>query len=153
MAKSSSKTGAGKTAAGAKTAGKAAPAKETKTKTAAAKAATSKATASKPAAAKAPAKAAKPAAKPAKPAGKSAAPRGGLAQPVTPSKELAKIVGANPLPRSEIVKKIWDYIKAHGLQDAKNKREINADATLEPIFGKKKVTMFEMNSHIARNVK
>jgi upstream activation factor subunit UAF30 len=142
-----------------KTGGKAAPAKDSKT--AAAKAATSKSTASKApakAAAKAPAKAAKPAAKPAAKAAKTgaaktAAPRGGLAQPVTPSKELAKIVGANPLPRSEIVKKIWDYIKAHGLQDAKNKREINADATLEPIFGKKKVTMFEMNSHIARNVK
>jgi chromatin remodeling complex protein RSC6 len=151
MAKSSSKTG-GTTSAGAK---------DSKTKTAAAKAATSKSTASKApakAAAKAPAKAAKPAAKPAAKAAKSgaaksAAPRGGLAQPVTPSKELAKIVGANPLPRSEIVKKIWDYIKANGLQDAKNKREINADATLEPIFGKKKVTMFEMNSHIARNVK
>lgn len=108
--------------------------------------------ASKTTAAKAsPAKAAKPAAKSG--ASKSAAPRGGLAQPVQPSAALAKIVGSSPLPRSEIVKKMWDYIKKNGLQDAKNKREINADGTLEPIFGKKKVTMFEMNSHIARNVK
>jgi len=79
--------------------------------------------------------------------------KGGLAQPVHPSKELAKIVGTSPLPRSEIVKKVWDYIKAHDLQNPKNKREIMADDTLEPIFGKKTVTMFEMNSHIARNVK
>jgi upstream activation factor subunit UAF30 len=149
-------------------------AKDTKTSAGKAKAApaASKTTASKSGAAKgapakgasakaAPAKAAKPAAKSSSTksatgksaASKSGSPRGGLAQPVQPSAALAKIVGSSPLPRSEIVKKMWDYIKQHGLQDAKNKREINADGTLEPIFGKKKVTMFEMNSHIARNVK
>jgi chromatin remodeling complex protein RSC6 len=146
MAKSS-KAADEKTSAGAKT-------KSAAAKTSASKTSPSKASASKTAATKAAKPAAKPAAKAKAPgAAKSTAPRGGLAQPVQPSKELAKVVGANPLPRSEIVKKIWDYIKANGLQDAKNKREINADATLEPIFGKKKVTMFEMNSHIARNVK
>ena len=64
-------------------------------------------------------------------------PAQGLQKAVRPSAALAAIVGQEPLPRTEITKKLWDYIKAHGLQDAQNKRQINADATLEPIFGGK----------------
>ncbi|MDG2532240.1 SWIB/MDM2 domain-containing protein [Sphingomonas sp. HITSZ_GF] len=79
--------------------------------------------------------------------------RGGIAKPVTPSAELAKITGSAPLPRSEIVSKMWDYIKKNNLQNPANKREILADATLKPIFGADKVTMFEMNKHIAKHVK
>lgn len=79
--------------------------------------------------------------------------RGGIAKPVTPSPELAKIVGTADLPRSEIVSKMWEYIKKNNLQNPENKREILADATLEPIFGAKKVTMFEMNKHISKHVK
>ena len=80
--------------------------------------------------------------------------RGGLAKPVKPSAELAKVTGSNPMPRSEITKKVWDYIKKNNLQDQKNKREINADDTLKPIFGgKSRVNMFEMtklvNNHLS----
>jgi upstream activation factor subunit UAF30 len=76
-----------------------------------------------------------------------------LQQPLQPSKELAAIVGSNPLPRGEVVSKMWDYIKKNNLQNPENKREILADDKLEPIFGKKKVTMFEMNKHLAQHLK
>ncbi|MDK2766571.1 MULTISPECIES: SWIB/MDM2 domain-containing protein [unclassified Sphingomonas] len=79
--------------------------------------------------------------------------RGGIAKPVTPSPELAAIVGTAELPRSEIVSKMWEYIKKNDLQNPANKREILADAKLKPIFGADKVTMFEMNKHIAKHVK
>jgi chromatin remodeling complex protein RSC6 len=79
--------------------------------------------------------------------------RGGIAKPVTPSPELAAIVGNGPLPRSEIVSKMWDHIKKNNLQNPANKREILADDKLEKIFGTKKVTMFEMNKHISKHVK
>ena len=79
--------------------------------------------------------------------------RGGIAKPVTPSPELAEIVGKNDLPRSEIVSKMWDHIKKNNLQNPENKREILADDKLEKIFGAKKVTMFEMNKHISKHVK
>jgi chromatin remodeling complex protein RSC6 len=79
--------------------------------------------------------------------------RGGIAKPVTPSPELAAIVGKDDLPRSEIVSKIWDYIKKNNLQNPANKREILADDKLEKVFGGKKATMFEMNKHIAKHVK
>ena len=79
--------------------------------------------------------------------------RGGIAKPVTPSPELAKITGSADLPRSEVVSKLWDYIKKNNLQNPANKREIIADDTLRPIFGTDKVTMFEMNKHIAKHVK
>jgi upstream activation factor subunit UAF30 len=75
-----------------------------------------------------------------------------LQKPLQPSKELAAVVGPGPLPRGEVVSKVWAYIKQHGLQDPKNRREILADAKLEPIFGKKRVTMFEMNKHLARHL-
>ncbi|MBA4761640.1 SWIB/MDM2 domain-containing protein [Sphingomonas sp.] len=79
--------------------------------------------------------------------------RGGIAKPVTPSPELAAIVGTAELPRSEIVSKMWEYIKKNDLQNPANKREILADDKLKPIFGADKVTMFEMNKHIAKHVK
>ncbi|AQR72464.1 MULTISPECIES: SWIB/MDM2 domain-containing protein [Sphingomonas] len=79
--------------------------------------------------------------------------RGGIAKPVTPSPELAAIVGTADLPRSEIVSKMWDHIKKNNLQNPENKREILADDKLEKIFGTKKVTMFEMNKHISKHVK
>jgi chromatin remodeling complex protein RSC6 len=79
--------------------------------------------------------------------------RGGITAPVTPSPELAEIVGKDDLPRSEMVKKVWDYIKKHDLQDAKDKRNINADANLEKIFGKKQASMFEMNKFLSAHLK
>ncbi len=79
--------------------------------------------------------------------------RGGITAPVTPSPELAEIVGADKLPRSDVVKKVWDYIKANDLQNPKDKREILADPALEKVFGKKKATMFEMNKYLAAHLK
>lgn len=73
--------------------------------------------------------------------------------PLTPSAELAKVVGANPLPRTEVVKKLWAYIKAHNLQDANNKRMINADDTLRAVFGKNQVSMFEMTKIVSTHLK
>jgi upstream activation factor subunit UAF30 len=75
-----------------------------------------------------------------------------LQKPLRPSKELAAVVGPGPLPRGEVVSKVWAYIKQHGLQDPANRREILADAKLEPVFGKKRVGMFEMNKHLARHL-
>jgi upstream activation factor subunit UAF30 len=74
-------------------------------------------------------------------------------KPLQPSPQLAEIVGSQPLPRPEAVSKMWDYIRKHKLQNPENKREIIADAKLEPVFGKKKVTMFEMNKHLAAHLK
>ena len=78
---------------------------------------------------------------------------GGIHKPVTPSADLAAVVGSGAMPRSEIVSKLWDYIKKNGLQDSKNKRMINADAKLKPVFGSKsQISMFELakivNSHV-----
>jgi len=74
--------------------------------------------------------------------------------PLTPSAELAAVVGSKPLPRTEVVKKMWDYIKKNKLQDSKNKRMINADATLKPIFsGKGQISMFEMSKYISNHLK
>ncbi len=78
--------------------------------------------------------------------------RGGITAPVTPSPELAEIVGKSDLPRSEVVSKVWAYIKQHGLQDAKDKRQINGDDKLQKVFGKKSVTMFEMNKHLSAHL-
>lgn len=76
-----------------------------------------------------------------------------LQKPLQPSKELAAVVGAGPLPRGEVVSKVWDYIKSHNLQNPENRREILADDKLGKVFGKDKVTMFEMNKHLARHLK
>ncbi|MBW3563503.1 MAG: SWIB/MDM2 domain-containing protein [Acidobacteria bacterium] len=72
---------------------------------------------------------------------------------VQPSPELAEIVGSTPLPRTQVTKKVWDYIKKHNLQDPKNKRMINADAKLKPVFnGKAQVSMFEMTKLISNHL-
>ena len=76
-----------------------------------------------------------------------------LQQPLKPSEELAAVVGAGPLPRGEVVSKVWDYIKKNKLQDPQNKREIMADEKLQAVFGKNRVTMFEMNKHLAQHLK
>ncbi|HVR42998.1 MAG TPA: SWIB/MDM2 domain-containing protein [Thermoanaerobaculia bacterium] len=78
----------------------------------------------------------------------------GLAQTVQPDAALAAVVGETPLPRTELTKKLWDYIKANKLQDEKNRRMINADAKLLPIFnGKRQVSMFEMTALVNKHVK
>ena len=135
-------------------------------KPAAKKAAPAKKPAAKKPAAKTPAaKKAAPAKKPAakKPAAKKAAvkkpatkrkPNAAFMKPMTPSSVLAAVVGALPLPRTEITKKIWDYIKKNKLQDAINKRMINADEKLKAIFGGKgQVSMFEMTKLVSKHVK
>ncbi len=85
---------------------------------------------------------------------KAKAARGGKANALQPSEELAAVVGgAAPLPRGEVVSKVWDYIKANNLQNPEDRREILADDKLRKVFGKDKVTMFEMNKHLARHLK
>lgn len=79
--------------------------------------------------------------------------RGGLAQQVQPDETLAAIVGKGPLTRAEITKKVWDHIKSKNLQDATNRRMINADDKLRPIFGKDQVSMFEMTKLVNQHVK
>ena len=74
-------------------------------------------------------------------------------KPMTVSSDLAAVVGAGPMPRSEVVKKLWVYIKKHNLQDAANKRNINADAKLKELFGKPQVSMFELAGLIGKHVK
>jgi upstream activation factor subunit UAF30 len=76
-----------------------------------------------------------------------------LQKPLRPSEELAAVVGSNPLPRGEVVSKVWDYIKKHKLQNPENRREILADDKLRPVFGKDKATMFEMNKYLAQHLK
>jgi chromatin remodeling complex protein RSC6 len=78
--------------------------------------------------------------------------RGGITAPVTPSPELAEIVGKDDLPRSEVVKKVWDYIKKNDLQDTKDRRQINADDALAKVFGKKSASMFEMNKYLSAHL-
>ncbi len=74
-------------------------------------------------------------------------------KPMTISGDLAAVVGKGPMPRSEVVKKLWAYIKKNGLQDAKNKRNINADDTLKKVFGgKKTVSMFEMTKLVSKHL-
>ena len=99
----------------------------------------------------APAKAA-PAAKKAAAPAKKRTPNAAFMKALTPSPALAAVVGATPLPRTEIISKLWVYIKANNLQDAKNKRNINADAKLKELFGKPQVTMFELAGLIGKHV-
>jgi upstream activation factor subunit UAF30 len=78
----------------------------------------------------------------------------GFMKPVQPDEALAAIVGSKPLPRTEVVKKLWVYIKKHNLQDPENKRNINADEKLKPVFGgKKQVNMFEMTKLVSKHLK
>ena len=75
-------------------------------------------------------------------------------KPLQPSDELSKVTGSKPLPRSEVAKKLWVYIKKHGLQDKANKRMINADDVLKAVFnGKKQVSMFEMTALVSKHLK
>jgi upstream activation factor subunit UAF30 len=81
-------------------------------------------------------------------------PNAAFMKPLTPSADLAAVIGNKPVPRTEAVKKIWVYIKANKLQDSKNKRMINADAKLKPVFGGKgQVSMFDMAKHLSKNLK
>ena len=80
-------------------------------------------------------------------------PNAAFMKPLTPSAELAAVIGAAPLPRTEVTKKIWKYIKKHDLQDASNRRNINADSKLRPIFGKDQVTMFELTKLVNVHLK
>ncbi len=81
-------------------------------------------------------------------------PNAAFMKPVTPNEKLAVVVGAAPLPRTELTKKLWMYIKKHNLQDKKNRRMINADAALKVVFGgKAQVSMFDMTKLVSKNVK
>lgn len=111
------------------------------------------ATKKKTAAKKAPAKKAVAKKAPAKKAAKRK-PNAAFMKALTPSASLAAVVGSSPLPRTEVTKKLWAYIKKNGLQDAKNKRNINADDKLKDIFGgKKSVSMFEMTKLVSKHLK
>jgi chromatin remodeling complex protein RSC6 len=116
-----------------------------------------KAPAKKAAAKKAPAKKAAARKAPAKKAAKKSAakrkPNAAFMKAMTPSSALAAIVGNSPLPRTEVTKKVWDYIKRNKLQDAVNKRMINADEKLRAVLGKAKVTMFEMTKLISSHLR
>jgi len=130
---------AAKKAAPKKVAKKAAPKKEAK-----------KAAPKKAAKKAAPKKAAKKAAPKKKAARK---PNPAFMKPLTPSAALGAVVGTKPVPRTEVVKKIWVYIKANKLQDPKNRRMINADAKLKVVFGgKAQVSMFDMAKHLAKHL-
>jgi upstream activation factor subunit UAF30 len=145
----------GKEMATAKKAAKKTAAKKVTTKKAPAK----KAPAKKAAVKKTPAKKAavkKVAAKKApakKPAVKKRTPNAAFMKPLTPSAALAAVVGATPLPRTEVVSKLWVYIKKNNLQDKVNKRNINADDKLKAVFGKSQVTMFELASLIGKHLR
>jgi len=81
-------------------------------------------------------------------------PNAAFMKPVTPDDALAAVVGAKPLPRTELTKKLWDYIKKNGLQDKKTKTQINADDKLKAVFnGKKSVSMFEMTKLVSGHLK
>ena len=92
-----------------------------------------------------------------KPAKKKAAkrtPSAAFMKPMTPSSQLATVVGSTPIPRTEVTKKLWAYIKRKGLQDSKNRRMINADDNLRPVFGgSKQVSMFEMTRLVNKHLK
>jgi upstream activation factor subunit UAF30 len=117
------------------------------------------ATKAAPAKKAAPATKAAPAKKAAAPAKKAAAPakkrtpNPAFMKALTPSAALAAVVGTTPLPRTEVVSKMWVYIKKHNLQDSVNRRAINADDKLKAVFGKAQVTMFEMAGLIGKHLK
>ena len=125
-------------------------AKKTVKKAPAKKAAAKKAPAKKAVKKAAPKKAAAPKAKKAATKRK---PNAAFMKPLTPSAILSAVVGATPIPRTEVVKKLWAYIKKNNLQDSKNRRNINADDKLKPIFGKNQVSMFEMTKLVSKHLK
>ncbi len=92
--------------------------------------------------------------KPAKKAAAKRKPNAAFMKPMTPSPALGAVVGAKAMPRTEVTKKIWDYIKKNKLQDSKNRRMINADDKLKDVFGgKKQVSMFEMTKLVNKHLK
>jgi chromatin remodeling complex protein RSC6 len=96
----------------------------------------------------------KKAAKKAAPKKKSARkPNAAFMAPLTPSATLAEVIGSKAVPRTEVVKKIWDYIKKNNLQDKKNRRNINADSKLRPLFGKEQISMFDLAKIVNKHVK
>ncbi len=136
------------------TAKKAAAKKAAAKKVAAEKPAAKKAAAKKTVAKKAPAKKAAAKKAPAKKAKTARKPNAAFMKPLTPSAALAAVIGSKPLPRTDVTKKVWDYIKKHKLQDSVNKRNINADDALKAVFnGKKTVSMFEMTKLISGHLK
>jgi chromatin remodeling complex protein RSC6 len=81
-------------------------------------------------------------------------PNAAFMKPVQPDDKLAAIVGSKPIPRSELTKKLWDYIKKNGLQDKKKRTQINADSAMRPVFnGKSQVSMFEMTKLVSGHLK
>jgi upstream activation factor subunit UAF30 len=88
-----------------------------------------------------------------KSSGKKRTPNAAFMKPMQPSSDLASVVGSSPMPRTEVTKKLWQYIKRKGLQDAKNRRMINADDNLRPIFGRGQVSMFEMTRLVNKHLK
>ena len=106
----------------------------------------------KKAAKKAAPKKAKKAAK--KKSGVKRKPNAAFMKPMMPTATLAAVIGSSPMPRTEVTKKLWAYIKRNGLQDSKNRRNINADDKLQEVFGgKKQVSMFEMTKLVSRHLK
>ena len=87
----------------------------------------------------------------AKPAARK--PNAAFMKPLTPSATLAAVIGAAAIPRTEVTKKIWEYIKKNNLQDPANRRNINADAKLLPLFGKAQVSMFELTKIVSTHLK
>jgi chromatin remodeling complex protein RSC6 len=88
-----------------------------------------------------------------KKSGKKRTPSAAFMKPMQPSAALSAVVGSNALPRTEVTKKLWAYIKRNGLQDSKNRRAINADEKLRPVFsGRSQVTMFEMTKLVNRHL-
>ncbi len=73
-------------------------------------------------------------------------------KPLTPSDALGQVIGTKAIPRTQVVKKLWEYIKKNDLQDKKTRRNINADAKLKPIFGKSQVSMFEMTKLVSKHL-
>ena len=151
--KAAAKKAPAKKVAAKKPAAKKAPAKKVAAKKAAPakKAAAKKPAAKKVAAKKAPAK--KAVAKKAKAPAKKRTPNATFMKAMTPSATLAAVIGHTPVPRTEVVSKMWAYIKKHGLQDKVNKRAINADDKLKQVFGKAQVTMFELAGLIGKHLK
>ncbi len=80
-------------------------------------------------------------------------PNAAFMKPLTPSATLAAVIGNEAVPRTEVTKRIWDYIKKHDLQDPANRRNINADAKLRPLFGKDQVSMFELTKLVSQYLK
>ena len=92
--------------------------------------------------------------KKAKKAGKKRKPNAAFMKPMQPTAALGAVIGGNPMPRTEVTKKIWGYIKRNGLQDSKNRRMINADDKLKEVFGgKRQVSMFEMTKLVSKQLK